>query len=318
MLTLGLIPRVRPILASVLGFEVGVETGMKIWPRCIPCILFIRAREIEKLIPDREQGLSIMAEIAKIMEMYVNVDSNVTEVSTKAWRLLKRLTGVEDPYAEEKRKAILEALKLEPEIDKMLSQYSGFERFKLAVKAALAGNTIDAGVVEHNPDELITVDTIKELRIARENLKDLYRMAMSGATIVYLLDNAGEAVFDKILMRELKSLGATVIAVAKGGPFQNDATLQDAIMAGVDSVADRLISTGTDAASIFLDEISDEVREALEIADVVIAKGMAHYEYVSELKLGKPIFFMLRAKCEPVARELRVEKGEYVAFMLKP
>ena len=137
---------------------------------------------------------------------------------------------------------------------------------------------------------------------------------VKGMTIAYLLDNAGEAALDRLLAEELRARGAYVIAVVKSGSFQNDVTINEVGSLRLKDSFDDVIPSGTDGSSIFINEVSSRLKEVLTECDLIISKGMAHYEYLSnyEDKTGKQILYMLRAKCGPIARELSVPKNAFV------
>ena len=98
---------------------------------------------------------------------------------------------------------------------------------------------------------------------------------------MYICDNAGEIIFDRVLMEEIKRYGKEIVAVVKGKPILNDATLEDAKMAKIDEIA-KVITTGSDIIGIILEECSEEFLKEFESADLIIAKGMGNYESLTE------------------------------------
>jgi len=136
-------------------------------------------------------------------------------------------------------------------------------------------------------------------------------------SVLFLPDNAGEIAFDTLLVKELQSLGKTVTVAVKNSPILNDATLNDAKEVGMDKVADGLMTIGTDSIGLLLDETSPEFREKLSKSDYLIAKGMAYYETLTEIKFNKPVACLLRAKCFPVAHSVGVAKGSNAALLLR-
>jgi len=147
-----------------------------------------------------------------------------------------------------------------------------------------------------------------------DDTEEIYRALRRARAVAYLLDNCGESILDKLLIAELRSWGLKVYAVVKGGAYQNDVTVSDALRVGLDEVAE-LVSTESDFSSLIPGTYSERVEEALRESDLVVAKGMAHYETLSELELDRPVAFLLRAKCEPVARSLGVGVGKNVALL---
>jgi len=231
-------------------------------------------------------------------------------VATRIFRFLKSESGVDDPYREEKHIANMEGLKLLENIEQHVENMeTSIRKIDLLSRVVLLGNSIDLGVAGYRPPSII--DLIREI----ENMNVRGRLPMiRKKRIIYLLDNAGEAVLDRLLARELIRLENEVIAVVKGGSFQNDITVNEVAEAGLDQDFSEVVSTGTDAASIFLDEVDREVIELIRSSDLIIAKGMAHYEYITEIEdeLNVPIIYMMKAKCEPIAEAAGVEKGSYI------
>ncbi len=288
---------------------------MRLNAECIPCIIHVRYNELENII-GTSKSIEYLGLILRDFSNYIlsKRETNVTRIATNLFRKVKKLTGNDDPYRHIKHSANIEGLKLYSKLKVLLEKESRARRLELAVRASLLGNALDLGVAGYKPPE------------PRELLGILYSMEVKGLaniniledvesrTILYLLDNAGEAALDKLLAEELRSRGARVIGVVKSGSFQNDVTLREVSELKLYGSFSDIIETGIDASSIFLDEISDKLRKTLDKADIIIAKGMAHYEYLTDVEhlLNKPILYLLRAKCKPVARTLRVNTGDFV------
>jgi hypothetical protein len=117
-------------------------------------------------------------------------------------------------------------------------------------------------------------------------------------------------------VKELQNLGANVTVAVKGGPIINDATLEDAEASGITKIANRVITTGTDAVGLNSKECSKEFLEEYGLADLIIAKGMGYAESLTELKIEKPHALLFRTKCNPVAEFFQVPKGRNVAKLL--
>jgi uncharacterized protein with ATP-grasp and redox domains len=131
-----------------------------------------------------------------------------------------------------------------------------------------------------------------------------------------LTDNAGEIVFDSLLVEQMKNMGLTVIAAVKGGPIINDALLEDAEVSGMSKIADKVITTGVDAVGLALDEVSAEFLDAYNSVDLVFAKGMGYAETLTEYKLKKPHVLLFRTKCNPVANYFGVAREKNVAKLM--
>ncbi|MDI6847606.1 MAG: ARMT1-like domain-containing protein, partial [Candidatus Bathyarchaeia archaeon] len=144
----------------------------------------------------------------------------------------------------------------------------------------------------------------------------IYELAKKAASILYLTDNAGEIVFDTLLVEQLKSMGVTVIVGVKGGPILNDAILEDADVSGMSKIADKVITTGTDAVGLAPKEFSKEILDVYDSVDMVFAKGMGYAETLTEYKLKKPHTLLFRTKCNPVANFFGVSRGKNVAKLM--
>ncbi|MCX7667756.1 MAG: ARMT1-like domain-containing protein, partial [Atribacterota bacterium] len=128
--------------------------------------------------------------------------------------------------------------------------------------------------------------------------------------LIYVGDNAGEIVFDKILLRELKKIGVReIFFVVKGGPISNDVLLSDFWEVGLDDFA-QVLTTGKDECGMIPEEGPPDLQEVWRRADLVISKGQGNFESLSGRK--EKIYFLLKAKCVPVAREFGVKQGALI------
>lgn len=249
-------------------------------------------------------------------------DAVAAFLGTTRDRMIKRISGNPDVYAAKKRESNHVALELLPSLQGMIEkERSSEERFRKACLAAIVGNIIEFDIPEHEVDfdqlDQLIADAEKELVI--DDISKIYEEAKKASNILYLIDNAGEIALDKLLVSELKQLGAKVIVVVKGGPILNDATLEDAKAVGMYELADATITTGTDAVGLPLpEERSREFIKAYDEADFVVAKGMGFAETLTESKLRQPHAFLLRTKCNPVARYYGVTRGKNIAKLEKP
>lgn len=219
-------------------------------------------------------------------------------------RLIRRVTGCKDPYREVKRKANEEALRLLPSLERFMESQQEDERLRTALRLSCLGNIIEYDVPGHSHDinEVLGRFEAEELYI--DDTEIFRRLLGPGIEVLLLADNAGEIALDRLLVRELKSLGCRVTVAVKGGPALNDALMEDAIATGMVEEADEVVDTGSDAIGINLEEASEEFRRRFREADVILAKGMANWETLSEEPAHHPTLFILRTKCEPVASSI--------------
>lgn len=286
---------------------------MFIHSECIPCIITVRLQEMEMMGLSEDVKLRVMRDIVKYLLENAVENMDVTFIATNTFRIMKKTTGNMDPYRSCKIKSNSIALSLLPYLKRYVDESrNDVEAFRKACIASVVGNAIDFGVAEYK-------FSLEEVKIANttlsiDNVEELLKLLKPGVSILYLLDNAGEAVFDTLLLEKIKYRNVKTIGVVKSGAFQNDVTIEDVKSLDLHSYLDEIVETGTDGSSIFLWEISEKLLRMLNDADLIISKGMANYEYLSnEIKIRKPIFYLLKAKCSIVAEKLGIPHKSYVA-----
>jgi damage-control phosphatase, subfamily I len=218
-------------------------------------------------------------------------------------RLVRTRTANPDPYREAKAEATREALALLPVLREHLDRAA--DPLDIAVRIAIAGNIIDLGAAEtYDLDE--TLARVFAAPLAIDGLAALRHALGSAKAVLYLADNAGETVFDRVL---IEYLDRPVTYVVKGGPIINDATREDALAAGVDRIAE-IIDSGSQAPGTVLEQCAESFRERFAEAELIIAKGQANDETLSTV--SAPVFFLLQAKCAVIAADLGVAPGALV------
>lgn len=225
------------------------------------------------------------------------------EIADQIHRLVRQTIGNRDPYQAVKEASTSHALTLHPRLQALIAEAS--DPLDVAVRLSIAGNIIDLGPnVEYDLWDVVERTLIQPFAVDdRQALREALARARR---VLYLADNAGETVFDRVL---IETLHVPVSYAVKGGPILNDATLEDALAAGVDNVA-KIVSTGSDAPGTILHRCSQEFRQLYEEADLVIAKGQANYETLSTNGAGT--FFLLQAKCSVLARDAGVPVGSII------
>jgi hypothetical protein len=157
-------------------------------------------------------------------------------------------------------------------------------------------------------------EAAKDLYI--DDIDQAYELAKKANSILFLSDNAGEIVFDTLLVEQLKNIGVKVTYVVKGGPVLNDATMEDVAFSGMDKLADNVLTTGTDAVGLQKTQVSPEFLRVYDAAELVFAKGMGYAETLTEYKLNKPHFLMFRTKCIPVANYFCAPREKNIAKLM--
>jgi uncharacterized protein with ATP-grasp and redox domains len=212
--------------------------------------------------------------------------------------------GVEDLYAEERRRTNRLMLELEPSLRRLIT--SSPDPLRTALRLAAAANLIDFGVYE-DVDINGMLNKATGIRFAIDHTEELAEDLRRSERLLYLVDNSGEIVADKLL---LEAIGhAEAWAGVRGAPMLNDATLDDAEEVGLGAAA-HVISNGSRRLGTVLEDCSGEFRRCFDEADVIIAKGQANFESLEHV--DRAIYFIMTAKCELVARQLGVGLGDVV------
>ncbi len=228
------------------------------------------------------------------------------EMAMHIHRIIRAECGKEDPYLEMKKQSIAEVSRQEKHIRERIG--ASENPFRTAVRFALVGNVLDFAIFDWNPEQLNEqLEAALHKPLDEAAMTRLENAAKSAKKVLFLGDNAGESVFDKLLIEQLH--GKEVVYAVRGGPAINDVTLSDAIASGLDKVA-VLRSSGLDAPGTLLDQVSEEFRKDFDSADLVIAKGQGNYESLNEC--GRKIFFLTQIKCPVVAHDLKGRVGDWV------
>lgn len=218
---------------------------------------------------------------------------------------VKKLTGNEDPYKEIKRRDIESALQLYPYLKKILSDNDN--DLYIALKISAIGNIMDSALFKDiNIHECIEQQMDMKFTICDFSI--LKNILAKSETLLILGDNAGEAVFDRVFIESLPENIKVTYAV-RHASIINDATIEDAITAGVDKSA-AVISSGCKTPGIILSESSDEFIDIFSNADIVISKGQGNYEGLDGF--NRKVFFLLKAKCSMIAKRFNVPVMSYV------
>jgi len=240
-----------------------------------------------------------------VMEILVRRDEIEPsgEISFMIQNEIKRVIDLDDPYKSVKEKSIRKALTIYPQLKKLVR--SSDTPLRTAVEICIAGNVID--FAPSNSHDMETA--IKEVLASNKNHFDWepFKEELEKVeTILLLGDNAGETVFDRVLIEEM---GKQVIYAVKSEPVSNDAVMEDAIASGLDAVAE-IIENGSPMSGTVLSKCSAEFLKLHVSADMVISKGQANFEtLVSE---QRRIFFLFKVKCDLLSRKHGTPLNEYV------
>lgn len=291
---------------------------MKVEAECLPCLFERGYREAAHLTKDERLRIEALRKLLGMLAEEFKPEAYPAKLGTLRDRIIREFFGGRDPYINAKKKSNRLALRLLSEAEDFVSSAkTPYERFRKACLVAATANALEFDVKGYRfrledfrlslGSQIFTID----------HTRQAYRLVRNGGPVFYLADNAGEIVLDRVLVGVLKEFGAEVFLIVKGRPVLNDATLKDAEASGIDKMVDEVETIG-DTVGFVWDEASPRLRSRLVEAKLTIAKGMGNYEAITELEgrnLGIKVFFLLKAKCSPVARSLKVERGALVSLL---
>lgn len=271
---------------------------------CLPCLVRQAVESARRVIAD---DAACAEALRGVMGHIASMDYSLSPpvLAQSMHRVIRAANGGADPYRAEKARFNAMALALLPSFEGRIARDP--DPFFAAVRLAIAGNVIDLGAKgDLGEDEAFTaLESAFDAPLAGDACA-LREAADRAARILYLADNAGEIVLDVPLLRRLPA-GRVTVAV-RGFPVINDATMEDAIAAGIPEIA-PVIDNGSDAPGTILADCSDAFREAFAGADLVIAKGQGNYETLCDGPGN--IFFLFKVKCAVVARHSGFEMGTH-------
>ena len=275
---------------------------MKTFLDCLPCMMD-QALRAGRIATDDERIIKKLLDSVGAMMKDIPLENTPPETGEIIYRKVREITGVTDPYKEVKKANIEEALSLYPELKKIVEESDN--SLITAIRIAIAGNVIDLGV---NKKFNLVEDVRKILKqdFAICDFEKFEKQLKIADSVLYLGDNAGESVFDKILIEELNK---PVTYVVREIPVINDVTEEDAIASGIDEVAE-IISSGTTAPAVILRLCNNEFIERFNSSKMIISKGQGNYEGLSDI--NQPVFFLLKAKCFVIANDLNVEENDII------
>jgi len=278
---------------------------MKVSPSCYDCLKRLIHQAAQLATPDTLLRQKAIEGGMKVLDSEFSYNQISIVIATKIHKVVKEITRNLDPYQAMKDKEMEIARELYPEIK---LQYK--DDFTDHLKLAAVANAIDF----FREPSTIKEDIRKPVSFAVDNSERFEAKLKAANKILYLADNAGEIYFDLPLIKWMKQF-TDVTYVVKPSPVQDDATLEDIREAGLESEFGRIITTGTASPGIVFALASDEFKREFEAAGLIFAKGMGHYEALSELPSEGKFFYCLMAKCQPVANSLGVPLNSYVAML---
>jgi uncharacterized protein with ATP-grasp and redox domains len=280
---------------------------MKTYHECLPCFVnqALSALKRAKASPDQTER-AMRAVFGELAAMDFKATPPVT--GTRIYRIIRNITGIDDPYVADKKQYNDFAESLLPDIRSIVADAP--DTFLAALKLAIAANIIDFGKNGALSETEVRACMGQALAAPiNEVAANRLRKAIAEArSILYLCDNAGEIVFDRLLIEQLPRQKIT--CAVRGAPAINDATMDDARESGLTNLV-RVVSNGSDAPGTILDDCSESFRGIFDAANLVIAKGQGNFETLSDMR-NKRIFFLLQIKCPVIARDSGHPVGTFV------
>ena len=296
---------------------------MRTTPTCLTCVLGDVYAAAQQLTPDVGIQLKVAKDCMEFLAQTFGHERVPSYYITEVHRILKRDTGIAIPFGESRRQLNQVGLQIAERLQQQAERLQGLPRFRFLATWALAGNSLDSRTVGigygFDPERTLQhLQGYVDRGLARDDLDMLYQHVQAKTPILYIHDNVGEIALDKIFIQELRRHGCHVTSALRGGPITSDATMEDGRMVGLDTAGDRLIQAGPDTLGISWEEASPELREAMQKAPLVIAKGQANYYVFSEhrAKLPGEIFCLFTIKCQPVADVIGVQPRQAVGIFL--
>ncbi|MDD3095269.1 MAG: ARMT1-like domain-containing protein [Candidatus Neomarinimicrobiota bacterium] len=275
---------------------------MKTYLDCIPCFVQ-QALRAGRAATEDEAELKLLLDRIGSRIRDIPLDHTPPEMGLIIYDEIAKITGNSDPYRSHKARHITEAKRLLPSLRQAVRR--SCDPLETALRIAIAGNVIDLGM-----DKEFHIEKDMQLILRQEFAiydADAFRQVLSRTKeVLYLGDNAGESVFDRVLIEALRK---PVTYVVRAQPIINDVTEEDARASGLQEVAE-ILSSGSPAPATLLSYCTPEFIARFESAQMIISKGQGNYEGLSGT--DRPVFFLLKAKCPLIARDLGVEENAIV------
>ena len=286
---------------------------MRTYLECIPCF-FRQALEAARIVgADDDKRREIMNRIAAEVPR-ISLLSTPPEMGKIIYSIVSDVVGDGDPYLELKKRSTKLCMDIYDELKARLDNSD--DRLLMAVQLAIAGNIIDYGAkmgldVKREVERILSSEhqAISSERSELFAFEEFAATLKDSRTVLYLGDNVGETVFDRVLIEEILSLypDKDITYAVKASPVINDALVEDARECGIDSLA-NVISSGSDLPGTLLDRCSDDFCRLFREADLIISKGQGNFETLSETE--GPVFFLFIAKCLVVAHDVGCSVGD--------
>jgi damage-control phosphatase, subfamily I len=298
---------------------------MRIKPDCLSCIIDDMKDALNLLSAPRETIDDCISEGLKYLADRYTLKEPPSYYITEMHRIIKRRLNLDMPFSDLREICLESCKKIASDLYRETASYSGMERLQFLIRWAIAANALDfrtAGAGYEIATEKISkmVRGYFESGLHVDDTARIYSLVKNARRIVYIPDNVGELPFDKMLIAECASYGASCTVPFRGGPITSDVVIADANSVSLEDVADQIILSGPDTLGIAFHEMTEACRNALKDADVIIAKGQANFYVLSEFGMEFPqaaIISLLVTKCQSVSRVFGLNGKVNIAAVIK-
>ncbi|WP_319378242.1 damage-control phosphatase ARMT1 family protein [uncultured Methanocorpusculum sp.] len=282
---------------------------MKLAPECRTCLLTKVRSQSELVTNDEEVLAKVTSECTDVYDRYLENDPRATVAAGEVHRTCYALIGSDDPYTEMKLQDNAAAAQVAAAVRPNLHTLHDY------MTAAIIGNTIDYGVTGHeiSTDLVAFFEKMLAKGLALDDSEEFFKLA---DRVVYFTDNCGEVIFDKLFSEELRKNGSHVTIVVKEKPMLNDVTVQEAADIRLEDAADVVLHGGGGAQlGSHPPYFPPEVKDAVDHATLIISKGLANYESLTEYEVRPPVAYLMMVKCDAVGRDIGAKKGDMIAVL---
>jgi damage-control phosphatase, subfamily I len=274
---------------------------MKTDIECFPCFLRQTVIALKQLYGLQEIQQEIFHDVLSIMQK-TDMNKPPAYTTTFIHRAIRKRLGL-DPFKKIKHDYNQIAMGLYPGLKEKVSR--GPDPLWTAARLAIAGNIIDFGIFTSIDIDASVANALKKT-IAVDDYESFRKAIFETDTVLYLLDNAGEIVFDKLLIEELARMGKKVKTVVKGSPVLNDVTMEDALQTRLTELCE-VVDNGSDAIGTILEWTSPEFQAHFQGSDLIISKGQGNFETIAGTE--KRTYFLFQSKCDVVSKDLGLSPG---------
>ncbi len=278
---------------------------MRVYPECYDCLERLIYQTARLATNDELLRQRAVEKATNVLDREFSNEQISIAIATKIHKIIRKITGNPDPYQAVKKNELVVAGEL---FSKVKGQYK--DTINDYIKLAAVANAID---FFRSLDD-VAEDIKKPVEFAIDDSQRFEAELKKASKVLYLADNVGEIYFDLPLVKKMRQL-VDVKYVVKPSPVQNDATVGDLKEAGLEGEFGAVMTTGMASPGVILDLASNQFKQEFKAADLVFAKGMGHYEALSELPEEGKVFYCLMAKCRPVANSLGIPLNSYVAML---